>query len=107
MYDPTNPYASPTSTEMNPVAVQWLGAPSPSLQKVATGLALVYAGVLAILLAIVGGGIIGGIIGAMAGDPNAVPQTIAQHRMIFLGIFIVGVTGRVLNLVGSLFCMAT
>jgi hypothetical protein len=107
MYDPSNPYASPMSTDMNPVAVQWLGTPSPSIQKVATGLGLVYAGVLVILLAIVGGGVVGAIIGAAAGDPNAVPRAIAEHRAVFIGIFLVGLSGRVLNLVGSLFCLAT
>jgi hypothetical protein len=107
MYDPTNPYASPLATDVNPVAVQWLGTPSPSLQRVATGLALVYASVLVILLAIVGGGLIGGVIGAMARNPNAVPHAIDQHRALFIAIFLVGMTGRVLNLVGSLFCLAT
>jgi hypothetical protein len=92
---------------MDPAASQWLGDRSPSLMRVATGLGLVYASVLVIMLAIVGGGIAGGIIGAGAGDPNKVGLAIAQHRTLFMGIFVLGVIGRLLYLLGSVFCTAT
>lgn len=107
MHDPSNPYASPMSSSMDPAAAQWLGDRSPSLMRVATGLGLVYASVLIIMLAIVGGGIAGGIIGAGAGDANKVDLAIAQHRSLFMGILVLGIIGRLIYLLGSAFCVAT
>src|SRR5438045_3198868 len=55
MYDSSNPYASPTSADIHPVAAQWMGTPSPSLQRVANGLGMIFAGNILILVAVIGG----------------------------------------------------
>src|SRR5207245_3437751 len=58
MYDPSNPYASPMASAMDPIAIQWLGTPSPSLRKVANGLGMIYAGICLDILSAVGGAIL-------------------------------------------------
>jgi hypothetical protein len=109
MYDPSNPYASPMATEMNPVAVDWLGTPSASLYKVANGLGLIYYGVIVMAIAIGGGTIIGAILGATSPnpDPNVIARRIADQHALFLGIMLVSIGGRLLGITGSLFCLAT
>jgi hypothetical protein len=72
MYDPINPYASPMTTEMNPVAVQWLGTPSASLTKVAKGLGLIYSGICLGLLSGIGGSILMHVVAAATRSIEAV-----------------------------------
>jgi hypothetical protein len=97
MYDPSNPYASPTATETHPVAVQWLGTPSPSLQRVANGLGMIFAGNMLMLVAVVGGICVG----------IAFAQDVATLAMIDRVISIAALVAFGLNVAGSLFCLAT
>ncbi len=99
MYDPSNPYASPMSTEMNPVAVQWLGTPSPSLMKVANGLGMIYAGIVVALLAGIGGGILVGVLTA--------GRNFDAAEFVAIMILVASIVSWILNIVGSLFCLAT
>jgi hypothetical protein len=96
MYDPTNPYASPMSTEMNPVAIQWLGTPSPSLLKVARGLGLIYAGICLALLGVIGGAVL-----------MAVVRSLEMFQLVGLVTGICVVVAWILNITGTLFCLAT
>jgi MFS family permease len=107
MYDPTNPYASPQRSSIDPVAAHWLGDRSASLMKVAMGLRLVYLGVIVVVGAVVVGGVVGFIIGASAGSAENARAAIVRNASIFFVIALAGIGGRILNLVGSLFCMAT
>ncbi len=100
MYDPTNPYASPMSTEMNPVAVQWLGTPSPSLLKVARGLGLIYSGICLALLSVIGGSVLVFVVGAATRSPEAV-------AMIGILMMIGVIVAWIMNIVGTLLCTAT
>ncbi len=99
MYDPTNPYASPMATEMDPIAVQWLGTPSPSLTRVANGLGMIYAGIVVALLAGIGGGILFGVL--VAG------QNLEAAQLVGFLIFAGTIIAWILNIVGNLFCLAT
>jgi hypothetical protein len=100
MYDPTNPYASPMSTEMNPVAVQWLGTPSPSLLKVARGLGLIYSGICLALLSAIGGTILVAVVAAATRSAELVGLL---GVLMGIGIVVAGI----MNIVGTLMCTAT
>ena len=100
MYDPTNPYASPMSTEMNPVAVQWLGTPSLSLLKVARGLGLIYSGICLALLSVIGGSVVVFVVGAATRSPEAVAMV---GILMMIGLIV----AWIMNIVGTLLCTAT
>jgi hypothetical protein len=97
MYDPSNPYASPVTTEMHPVAAQWLGTPSPSLQRVANGLGMIFAGNILLLVIVVG----------VIGVGIAFAQDVATLAMVDRVISIAALVALGLNVAGSLFCLAT
>ncbi len=97
MQDTRNPYASPMATEMSPVAAQWLQSPSTSLTKVANGLGLIYMGIVVILFAIIGGIL---SLFLLARTP-----AMAATILAFIGLAVLA--GVVLNIVGSVFCLAT
>jgi hypothetical protein len=97
MYDPSNPYASPVSTEMHPVAAQWLGTPSPSLQRVANGLGMVFAGNILLLVIVVG----------VFGIGIAFAQDVATLAMVDRVVLIAARVALGLTVAGGLFCLAT
>ncbi len=96
MYDPINPYASPTAP-LDPVAVQWLGTPSPSLRRVANGLGLIFTANL-ITLAEVLGGI--AFLLLVRVDPATLETFSALTSAASLAALVLGI-------VGCLFCLAT
>jgi hypothetical protein len=97
MYDPSNPYASPMASAMDPIAVQWLGTPSPSLRKVANGLGMIYAGICLAILSAIGGAI-------LSATSRGNLDTLALIGILLVIAFIVS---AILNIVGTLFCLAT
>ncbi len=95
MYDPNNPYASP-SAEIHPVAAQWLGQPSASLRRVATGLGIILAANLLFLVLVLA------TVGAFAEIKNL--------KMLLTVIRVIGIGSLVamgLNVAGSIFCLST
>jgi hypothetical protein len=88
------------STEMNPVAVQWLGTPSPSLLKVAKGLGLIYSGICLALLCAIGGTILVAVVAAATQSAGLVGLL---GILMGIGIVVAGI----MNIVGTLMCTAT
>lgn len=105
MQDQFNPYQAPLSAAMHPRAEEWLRTSDASLQKVAAGLGLIYMGLVVLLATIVIGGVIGGIMGARGELARAAPPQ--EFGMIALAIGGGALLGYVLNLIGTLRCMAT
>jgi hypothetical protein len=94
MSDPLNPYASPQADEMLAPGARWVQGDSASLRKTATGLSLVYYGIVLLLLAIPFAlfGILLGAFGlGFVGFSLAVLSLIA---------------GMILEIVGPLVCLA-
>ncbi len=94
---PVNPYAAPQVIDAPGAA--WAMTPSPGLQQVATGLGLVYYGIVAVLL-----GVIVGAIGPMfvgRGMPNANAMLVV---LLFAGLL--ALAGYVLMFIGPIFCLA-
>ncbi len=91
-----NPYQSPTTVGMSPVAAQWLAVPSISLTRVARGLGIMYAGIVLILLSI----------GLLFVSPFLpIPQDAKLLAIKIATALIIG--GAVMEIIGPLFCLAT
>jgi hypothetical protein len=95
MYEPTNPYASPAATGIDPVAAKWLGSDSASLRRVAVGLGMIYTGIVLAFLAIM---LMVGVYLLRAADVIELATRAAG---------LLALIGLLLDLIGGLFCLAT
>jgi hypothetical protein len=85
---------------MHPAAAEWLGSPSRSLTAVANGLGTIYVGLTLVMLSAVGGSILMWVVGAARAD-------ISLIRILALLVPVGIIVGAVLNVVGTLMCLAT
>ncbi len=106
MSDPYNPYAAPQpASDLQPAAAEWLGSPSVSLNRVATGLGMIFFALTLIMLAVGVSATIGAIAGANhPGNPKQAIQNYPEVLLLCGGAIIIG---RLLSVVGHLFCLAT
>jgi hypothetical protein len=98
--DEFNPYAAPTSTAMHPRAAEWLQSPDdPSLQKVASGLGMIYNGILVVF----GGSILGALAVVFAFGVGGAIGGMVVVPLVLLALL----TGVIMIIVGTLKCLAT
>jgi hypothetical protein len=99
MQEPINPYAAPSTTEMHSKAVEWLGTPSTSLRKVASGLGLIRIGLILTIFSVLVS--VFGIL--MIGLGGAGANALGTTALLFIGMVLVA---QVLNLVGTILCLS-
>lgn len=82
---------------MDPVAAQWLGTPSPSLQRVANGLGMIFAANMISLIA--------GLTAMVFFILN--PTDLATNRVVLNVCSIASLVALVMSVLGNVFCLAT
>ncbi len=115
MQDQFNPYAAPATVAMHPRAAEWLQSPQdPSLQRVATGLGLIYLSILIILLTAILTVVLSVIFVQGAGQRmvqgGGAGVVVAEARtfgMIGLMAGIAFIIGYLLSIIGTFMCLAT
>lgn len=95
MHDPTNPYASPITTDIHPAAAEWLSSGAASLSRVAAGLGVIYAGLLSMLFA---------VMVLVAEQLARIPEL---YEPAFYAAGFLFLVGMVLDFIGTIFCLAT
>jgi hypothetical protein len=115
MQDQFNPYAAPATVAMHPRAAEWLQSPQdPSLQRVATGLGLIYLSILIILLTAILTMVLTVVLAQGAGQRMAqgggARVVVAEARTfgtIGLMAGIAFIIGYLLSVIGTFMCLAT
>ena len=107
MSQSTNPYASPGYEPATSPGVQWARTSSPSLQKTALGLSLIYYGIIVMLLSIVAMIVLGVMIAAtVAGRGGGGAGAGGAFLVLMIPVGLALLVGAILCIVGPIVCLA-